>query len=280
MNYSLCTISFRHQLISLLELVRFMKAKRFDGIEMWGIHAENMYEYDRASTEEQIRSMREDGMVVSMLSDYLSIDSEETFASTERKCDKLVSLAQWLGTRRIRTFAGNKASQVVSPQLRMEYTDRLRKLCERCASHGIQLVVETHPNTLADNLESTLTLLSDIGQDKLRLNFDVLHVWEFGGDLLQNLHILEPWIEHFHFKNIASPSQVTLFDPSNIYAAAGNREGMVPLHKGFIDYEKLLEQMMHMDCFASIEWFGPTPLHMLSEEIEWLHKQRYSIVQG
>ncbi|MFD0588997.1 sugar phosphate isomerase/epimerase family protein [Paenibacillus sp. GCM10027627] len=280
MKYSLCTISFRHQLISFSGLVRFMKQKSFDGIEMWGVHAEGLYQNERSSTERQLSEMKEDGMAVAMLSDYLAIDSDAAFRESVHKCDRLIRLADWLGTRRIRTFAGNLGSLDVSESQRAAYTERLRKLCDQCAAHGMQLVVETHPATLADNLESTLTLLSDIGQDRLRLNFDVLHAWEFGGDLLHTYHVLEPWVEHFHFKNIDSASRVHLFQPANIYSASGNREGMVPLHAGFLDYGMLLEHMNGMDCYASLEWFGPNPMQVLSGDIEWLHQQRYSMAEG
>jgi len=280
MKYSFCTISFRHQLISFAELLRFMRKKQFEGIEIWGVHAMGMYEHERKDTEELLRGLGEDDLAVSMLSDYLDIDSEEGFVRSQRKCEELIRLAHWLGTPRLRTFAGNKASRLVSMAERDIYTERLRKLCRMCGEEGVQLVVETHPGTLADQLDSTLTLLSDIGQDSLRLNFDVLHVWEYGGDLLHMLHVLEPWIDHFHFKNIASPSGVGLFNPGNIYSASGDREGMVPLHQGFLDYRKLLEETAHLDCYASLEWFGPSPLSALAEDIDWLHKQRYSLVRG
>ncbi|REK71138.1 sugar phosphate isomerase/epimerase family protein [Paenibacillus paeoniae] len=277
MKYSLCSISFRHQLISFPALVTFMIRKGFEGIELWGIHAKSLYEHERKETAEQLRAMEDAGLAVSMLSDYLDIHSEEEFVRAERKCDELLRLAHWLGTDRLRTFAGNKSSRTVAPGERDAYTERMRKLCRQCAAEGVQLVVETHPGTLADDLDSTLTLISDIGGDALRLNFDVLHVWEYGGDLMHMLHVLEPWIHHFHFKNIAHPSQVTLFEPGNVYSASGDRKGMVPLHQGFLDYRRLLEETAHLDCFASLEWFGPTPLSVLSEDIAWLHRQRYSL---
>ncbi|MCR2807144.1 sugar phosphate isomerase/epimerase family protein [Paenibacillus soyae] len=276
MRMSLCTISFRHQLVSFAAIVDYMKKERFDGVEMWGVHAMGMYEQDRRASEERLSELEDAGMSVSMLSDYLDIGSEEAFASAERKCDKLIRLAEWLGTRRIRTFAGGVSSAAIESAERELYTERLRKLCRRCEGHGMQLVVETHPGTLADSLDSTLTLLSDIGGHRLKLNFDVLHVWEFGGDLMQTLHVLEPWIEHFHFKNIASPSRVSLFEPGNIYSASGDRDGMVPLAQGFLDYRKVAEEAARIDCFASLEWFGPSPFEALSVDVAWLRKLSWS----
>ena len=37
MKYSLCTISFRHQLISFTDIVQFAYENGFEGIELWGL---------------------------------------------------------------------------------------------------------------------------------------------------------------------------------------------------------------------------------------------------
>ena len=42
MNVAVCTISFRHQLISIDELASWAQAQRFQGIELWGVHARNL----------------------------------------------------------------------------------------------------------------------------------------------------------------------------------------------------------------------------------------------
>lgn len=54
MKYSLCTISFRHQLISFTDIVQFAYKNGFEGIELWGIHAQNLYTQEREVTEKQI----------------------------------------------------------------------------------------------------------------------------------------------------------------------------------------------------------------------------------
>lgn len=42
MRLALCTISFRHHLVSIGELARFARGHGFDGIELWGVHARNL----------------------------------------------------------------------------------------------------------------------------------------------------------------------------------------------------------------------------------------------
>lgn len=271
MKFSLCTISFRHQLISFQEISSFARKHRFDGIEMWGVHGERLYEHARHATELELTSLRKEHIHISMLSDYLNIDDESEFRNTVERCDRLIQLAEWFGSPRIRTFAGQKSSREISKAERERYIERLVILCERCSKSGIQLVVEIHPGTLADSLSSTVELLQEVGRDKLRFNFDVMHVWEFGGNIMEHYETLKPWVDYFHLKNVASASDVGLFEPSNVYAASGQRHGMSMLRDGIIDYGEVIKRIGHRDCYAALEWFGPEPLTVLEQEITWLH---------
>ena len=63
-------------------------------------------------------------------------------------------------------------------------------------NHGIELVVETHPDTLADTIASTTRLIDDVRSPNLRINFDALHVWEGGTDTVEGLRILKPFVDH------------------------------------------------------------------------------------
>jgi 3-dehydroshikimate dehydratase len=95
----------------------------------------------------------------------------------------------------------------------------------------------------------------------------VLHIWESGVDPIFALKQLRPYISHFHFKNIQSRSQLGVFAPNNVYAAAGSREGMVSLFEGAVDYRMFLREasnLMEMD--ASLEWFGPNVKDILTKD--------------
>ncbi|WP_195572544.1 sugar phosphate isomerase/epimerase family protein [Paenibacillus sp. 1001270B_150601_E10] len=273
MKFAICTISFRHQLISFTELMRFAKEHAYQGIELWGVHADQLYEqYLSGSSKDPSlhRSLAQEGLEISMLSDYLDISSHEAFPAALRRCDHLIQIAQWLEVDRIRTFAGRKGSLALTPMERASCVRRLQQLCERCRRSGIKVVLEIHPGTLTDSLESTTALLAETGYDNVRLNFDVLHAWEYGRDVRDTLQRLKPWVDYFHLKNVALPHQVHIFEPSNIYSASGTREGMVLLREGVVDYSTILDYAKQLDCYASVEWFGPSPLSVLREESCWL----------
>ncbi|MCC5883307.1 MAG: sugar phosphate isomerase/epimerase [Halomonas sp.] len=248
----LCTISFRHHLVSLPELAAWATRTGFDGIELWGVHARHLLEHAAVDGD----WIRRQGLCVPMVSDYLPLEDAErdAWAYTRELC----RLAHHWGADKLRTFAGHRSSAALSLAERGELANRLRSLTQCVADEGLSLVVETHPNTLADDLTATRELLETVDHPNLGVNFDVLHVWESGVDPLWALRDLAPWVRHFHFKNIARRSQLGVFAPANVYSPAGCRQGMVPLMDGACDYAPLLDWLMEsrepMDI--SLEWFG------------------------
>jgi 3-dehydroshikimate dehydratase len=250
-NLAVCTISFRHHLISIEEVARWAQAHHFQSIELWGAHARNLASEPSFCAE----WLSDYGLSVVMLSDYLPLEAptEELWG----KLDQLVTLARRWGTRKLRTFAGRVGSVEASPEERAKIVARLRSACQRVAERGLLLLVETHPSTLADTAESTLRLLAEVGHPALRINFDVLHVWEGGDEPSAALARLRPHVSHFHLKNVSARERLEVFAPANVYSAAGSRSGMVSLFEGVFDYRTFLTDLAgdsRLD--ASLEWFG------------------------
>ncbi|MBG9546259.1 sugar phosphate isomerase/epimerase family protein [Cytobacillus firmus] len=261
MKLSLCTISFRHYLQSIDQIAHYAQTNGFQGIELWGVHAKNLAE-DIHYGREWLSSYN---LETTMLSDYLPLDAPLPFLMSEMQ--RLGALAHRWGTKKIRTFAGTKGSADISRLERIELVSRLKMLCKMAEAEGQMLLIETHPNTLTDNPSSTLQLIEETDHSALRVNFDVLHIWESGVDPLFALKQLRPYISHFHFKNIQSRSQLGVFAPNNVYAAAGSREGMVSLFEGTVDYRMFLREasdLIEMD--ASLEWFGPNVKDILTKD--------------
>ncbi len=257
MKYSVCTISFRHQLISLERIANWAKAHQFDAIELWGVHAKNL----RQSSDFTPECLVEKGLSVSMVSDYLPLDGDLDVALESAK--SLCTITRSWGAKKLRTFSGNKPSAGMDVAERAACTKRLREYCKIAADYGVYLIVETHPNTLADTLASTLQLIEEVNHPALRINFDVIHVWEMGSDPIFALDQLAPLIEHMHFKNITQRNLLDVFNPGNVYAPAGSREGMTPIFNGEYDFKQFLGYLMKESSVpwqsmdTSLEWFGP-----------------------
>ncbi|EEL71295.1 sugar phosphate isomerase/epimerase family protein [Bacillus mycoides] len=280
MKYSLCTISFRHQLISFTDIVQFAYENGFEGIELWGTHAQNLYMQERETTEREIDYLKDKNLEVTMISDYLDISLLADFQKTMEKCEQLVTLANWFNTNKIRTFAGQKGSEDFSEQERKEYVKRIRMICDLFAPHNMYILLETHPNTLTDTLPSTLKLLEEVNHPYLKINLDFLHIWESGADPVDSFHRLKPWIQHYHFKNISSAEYLHVFEPNNVYAAAGSRIGMVPLFEGIVNYDEIIREVRDTDHFASLEWFGHNAKDILKEEMKALTNRKLEVVSS
>lgn len=281
MKVFLCTISFRHQLISIDQLAEWAVLHQFQGIELWGIHAKNLAAQPRYNKD----WLAAQGLRTTMISDYLPLHSSEQhlFDSTH----ELSRLCENWGCRKIRTFAGSKASAETSAEERIQLFSRLRKICDWLAVFDLNLIIETHPNTYADSLATTEQMLEDVGRSNLKINFDVAHVWESKADVTAALERLAPHIQHFHLKNVKSAEQLSVFTPGNVYAAGGTRDGMVPLFDGAVDYERFFHtlhsrpELNLTSIDASLEWFGNQTQSILQHDRELIQRleRRVSAIQ-
>lgn len=261
MNISLCTITFRHHLMSLGEIAAWAQSNDFQGIELWGAHARNLAQQPDRNAD----WLDTFGLKVPMISDYLPLDGDPE--TLRHKTVELCRLARRWRTRKIRTFAGNRGSLAVSEEERQLIVDRLKEICAITAGYGIRLLVETHPKTLADTAASTLRLIEEVDHPAFAINFDTLHVWEGGDDPIVVHRQMKQHIRHYHLKNVRDRSDLQVFEPANVYAAAGRRDGMTPLFEGTVDYVDLLLEIADSGQIdASLEWFGNDCLDILRRD--------------
>ncbi|QMV40604.1 sugar phosphate isomerase/epimerase family protein [Cohnella cholangitidis] len=273
LNYYLCSISFRHELVSFDKLVHFAHEIGFSGIELWGAHAKALMRYDPLEVTRSIDRMHSKGLNISMISDYIDLMTESGRSSNVlEQGGLLLSMARLFRTRKIRIFAGNKPSASASASEWQRCIANLRQTAELASEFGMYVVIETHPNTLADTLESTLRLLTNVGHDHVRINLDFLHLWESGCNPIVAYEQLRDWTVNYHLKNISDRNRLDVFEPRNVYSPMGGRAGMVGLSKGAIDYSEIMERLERDETSEplAIEWFGDQPLTHLRTELAWL----------
>ncbi|GIO13734.1 3-dehydroshikimate dehydratase [Cohnella xylanilytica] len=278
MRVNLCSISFRHELVSFRELARYALSAGFDGIELWGVHARSLNLQWRDRLRELVRDVRESGMSIAMMSDYVEFMGDEPF---EEEWREKVRTARAFGTDKLRIFAGRRGSRSFGEEDWSVCASRLRELCRIAAEDEVYTVVETHPDTAADSLASTLRLLKEVDHPALRLNLDFLHLWEAGDDPLRAYEQLEPYVLNYHFKNVSSRERLPVFSPANIYSPNGSREGIVPLAEGELSYSPIVRKLAEnpTDRPVSIEWFGPDPFEAVRKELEWLKRTEREVNQ-
>ena len=286
MNCYLCTISFRHELAGFGDLIRFAKDTGYQGIELWGVHARSMAQASREHAAALVEELYAGGLSINMISDYLRVAegglTEEAVRCAEEADEKELDrkLAEWLQlgllfrTRHIRVFAGGKASATASEEYKERTCLMLQRAAEGLMKEDMVLVVETHPDTLADTLESTEWLLQKVDMPNVRINLDILHLWESGTPPLEAYDALQDDVYHLHLKNITAASYLPVFEPNNVYSPFGSRQGIVALGEGAISYKPLLRYLSEQRAGygLSMEWFGERPFHYLKEEREWLRE--------
>ncbi|MBD8497774.1 sugar phosphate isomerase/epimerase family protein [Paenibacillus arenosi] len=270
MNVSVCTISFRHMLLSFADIAQYVHEQQFQAIELWGVHAKSLSQGGAAVIEHCLSLLKLYHIEISMISDYIDVSPQVDRNASILKCDELIALAHQFGTNKIRTFAGKAASQSVNSHEREMIVNHLQIIGNRCAAAGIMLLIETHPYTLADHTESTLQLMKEVRHDAVKVNLDFLHLWEAGDDPLASYGQLQNWVENFHLKNITSLDNCKVFDSNNVYAPSGSRYGIVPLSDGQVDYTSILRAIHKSGKNASLEWFGDDPLRYLAQDRQWI----------
>ncbi|MEK4006763.1 sugar phosphate isomerase/epimerase family protein [Paenibacillus sp. FSL H3-0333] len=272
MRYNLCTISFRHELVSFQELLRYALDTGFNGIELWGVHAKALLRQRGQELEGMLDEMFSYGLEISMLSDYIPLMGNLPMDVLLKEWQDTVQAAKAFHTNKLRIFAGNLSSQSLDEKDWELCTERLKILCAIAEREGVYTVVETHPGTAADGLDSTLQLLRQTGHPALKLNLDFLHIWESGADPLAAFERLKPWIVNIHLKNVESRQWLEVFSPNNIYSPSGSRRGIVPLADGEMDCQAIMKRLILDPTRApvSLEWFGANPFQILKSELGWL----------
>lgn len=273
MNYNLCSISFRHEMVSFRDLIHFAYDKGFAGIELWGVHAEAISSRNRQETVRAVAELQDKGLNISMISHYVNLMAPgPQLAEVLGRWRQLIALSKLFRAEKIRIFAGNQPSASASAAERQLCAERLRLLAEIAYESGVYTVVEFHPNTYFDTLHSVHHLLQETDHPGLKVNVDFLHVWESNCDPIHALSVLKPWIAYFHLKNVKDRAQLSLFQPENVYSPSGDRDGLASLADGALDYERIIVHLLqeNLSFPASLEWFGGQPANRLEAEIDWL----------
>ncbi|QNE19151.1 TIM barrel protein [Kribbella qitaiheensis] len=139
------------------------------------------------------RALCEDrGLAIAAYGSYLragSVDREEIRTA--------VTTAVELGAPRIRVWAGTVGTAEAGVGDRMAVTRGLAELADVAAGSGIEIAMEYHRNTLTDEVDSTITLLLDVGAPNLTT------YWQPPVDLddaecLEQLEALMPWLSTVH----------------------------------------------------------------------------------
>ncbi len=267
MKTSFCTIAFRKSPYAIFDIMTIISNIGYDAIEVWGNHLTDV------DIEQLSKFMTDNKMTISMISPYMNFTgSLDEMKASLRSAEKYIATAKKLGCSRIRVFTGVEGSADVT---KAKMDQALRGLGELCnMDPTIDFALETHPKTLVDNADSTISLIEKVDMANLKVNLDIYHMWEVHQEPLTVLDRLFPFITHIHAKNANLPPELSANNHPLLHDQEASQEivGVTYLDEGQMDYTSFIKKLLDRgyDGHFSIEWFGHGVEQAARHELDYI----------
>jgi sugar phosphate isomerase/epimerase len=134
--------------------------------------------------------------------DLVNEDGIKTF-------DRLLNGAISMGAKII--FASAKASDDIPREVTYE---RLRKIGDKAAAHGVTVSLETHP-ILCHNGDEALKTMKGVNHDNIRINFDTANIYYYNEnvDAVKELKKVAKYVASVHLKDTDGTPRSFVFPP-------------------------------------------------------------------
>jgi 3-dehydroshikimate dehydratase len=193
-------------------------------------------------------------------------------AALQAKLDSCLTM----GIPTLRLFTGTRSSADATELDWTRFFERVERMNELAAQAETMIVFETHPNTLLDAPSAVDRLVEMIrreGWTRIGINFDVFHVWEFGGGAVaQRLADWYDVVKHVHLKNALRPTSD--FEMRNVYHPMGTLKDADSISRGVVDLAPVLQLLQDHGYagYATLEWFGVVSESFYREELDRLNR--------
>lgn len=270
MKLSFCSIAFRHQALSLEDIIYMMSLIGYDGIEIWGPHVEKSSR--NLVRIKKLLNIR--GLEASMITPYFNFTgSDVDWAQSIKKAKQYISFANELNCPLIRCFTGRVGSANATDLQWEKCVDGIKMIGEQALKKNVGLAIEMHSHTLADSVSSAIRLLENISLENVNINLDIFNLWEMTHqDPIEMINELYPYTKHIHAKNaILIPGEISPFED------VMNRLDLPQvrcLKDGEIDYRSIIKYLTNKNYkyYFSIECFETrrNPIRIAEEEIRFI----------
>lgn len=195
MKFCFCSIAFREEPIE--SIVPRLAEIGYDGVEIWWQHVAKLS--DQALADLKTLAAEAD-IRLEVISPYFWLtQNEKLLKESLETAEQVVRVARLLGVPKVRTFtdAGPTGigSAVATPELWDQAVQALRKIT--AMGPELDFVVETHAKTLADTVDSTLSLLERVGAPNLAVIFQAMNE----ATAVQDFRKLGSHVHHVHLGN-------------------------------------------------------------------------------
>lgn len=246
MQLSVCTTGFKEWDIE--EIVTWISPLSSDvkGLELWIGHIEKFQE-THGPLRKLAKLLESNGLQIPAVSGYTTFSkSAYGFENDFNRMKRLLDVACQLNSPIVRTFAGNVPSKNASPEMWAETVHALKKVARTAELYEIDVAIETHYDTFADDRESVEALLEDIASPRIAIIFDSANL---NVDRVHPMEVLEsvfPHVRHVHLKNYH-------WNHHKRY-----KSNPAPIFEGDVDNLSILHELKkrQYDAFVSLEYFG------------------------
>ncbi|TDL91762.1 sugar phosphate isomerase/epimerase [Vibrio vulnificus] len=268
LKLSLCTTGFKEWDIE--EIINWLLPLQADvkGLELWNKHIERFQE-KHGPLDKLAKLLETNDLQIPSISGYTTFSklwNQKEHQNEINQARKLLDMAHQLNCPLIRTFAGHIASRNASPEQWSETATELNKLGEMADLYGVDVAIEIHYDSFADNLEAIHKLLEDIDHPRIKLIFDGANLYV---DQLNPKEVLEsifPHVSHVHLKNYH-------YNHKERY-----KNKPAPIFSGDVDNIRLLVELRKRNYtgFVSLEYFGQEGMPNLLASLEqWKQQLTY-----
>ncbi len=253
MKTSFCSIAFRKSPYNIFDIMTIISNIGYDAIEIWGNH---LFDIDIDHLRE---FMIDNDMTVSMISPYMDFTgSTDDLKTSLGTAEKFIEIAKTISCQRIRVFTGLIGSNDATEAQIDQACKGLKELCKMDST--IDFALETHPKTLVDNVDSTISLIEMVDAANLKVNLDIYHMWEVHQETSEVFDRLFPYTTHIHAKNANLPPELSANNHPLLHDKQASQEivGVTYLNGGQMKYNDFIKKLLASgyDGYFSIEWFG------------------------
>ncbi|RKN85675.1 sugar phosphate isomerase/epimerase family protein [Paenibacillus ginsengarvi] len=171
------------------------------GIELWTGHIDE-YALRTGSVDGLDEEIRRLGLAVPAVSPYAYFSkSDEEREESLAVIEKAAQYAVRFGAPLVRIFFGHLSSKDAPAEMWDKAMKALKKALTIADRYGVNLGLELHNNTFADQIESIRRIFREADHPRLRMIFDGFNLYLDRVDQLEALHVLYGYTDHVHMKS-------------------------------------------------------------------------------
>lgn len=220
----------------------------------WGI---NVLDLSDAQVAEIGRAVAAAGLRVSAIASPIGKVAIDSPADADAlRLARAITVAQALGTARIRIFSFYPAAGDESPPAREAVLTRLRALTAQARAAGVTLLHENEKNIYGDSIERCVDLLQSVDDPHFRALLDPANFLQCGQRPYPDAYAaLQPWLAYVHVKDLDRTGTL-------VPAGAGETDWPDLLarlradgYDGFLSLEPHLEAAGQFQGFSGVDRF-------------------------